>query len=416
METERDEVLIIGAGVIGLACAWYLLRAGRGVRVIDRVGVGAGSSHGNCGTLTPSHAPPLAAPGVLAQGLRGMLHADSPLYVRPRLDPALAGWLWRFARRCNRRDWLAATQGRAALLNASRVLIAELVAGQGLDCEYSSNGLVYAVRDPARWRRLQAEADDLRAVGIEVDAWSGEQLLAEEPALLPGVAGGMHFPADAQLRPDRYVAELARIVRAAGGVIDSGAAVVGIDPDEGELRLDDGRGLRAERIIVATGAWTPALLAPLGIRAPIQPGKGYSITYSRPPLVPRRPLVLKDPQVCVTAWDSGFRLGSTMEFSGYDSRLTPARVEALVRGARQFLKTPEGPQRLETWCGWRPMTWDDLPLIGPAPRHPRLLLACGHGMLGVSMSAATGQLVADLLCGRSPCVDPTPYDPVRFRR
>lgn len=416
MQKAQPDVVIVGAGVIGLASAWYLLAAGRSVQLLELGAVGSGSSHGNCGTITPSHAPPLAAPGVVAQALRGMLRADSPLYIRPRLDPVLMGWLWRFARRCNLADWQASAQARAALLNVSRGLLVDLIREQALACEFVESGLVYAFRDVATARRLCAETDALAELGIAAETWSAQRLLTEEPALRPGVVGGMYFPGDACLRPDRYVAELARIVQAAGGTIETGCQVVGIESSsEGAgVRLADGRHLRGGHLLVATGAWTPRLLAPLGLRIPIQPGKGYSITYSRPQQAPRRPLVLKEVSVCVTAWDSGFRLGSTMEFSGYDTRLNRTRLDALVHGARTYLTVPEGPARLEEWYGWRPMTWDDLPLIGPLPGHPRLHLACGHGMLGVSMSTATGQLAADLICGSRPCVDPRPYAPARF--
>jgi D-amino-acid dehydrogenase len=416
MKQEQPDVVIVGAGVIGLASAWYLLASGRSVQVLDQQDVGAGSSHGNCGTITPSHAPPLAAPGVVGQALRGMLRADSPLFIRSRLDPSLWRWLLRFAGRCNRQDWRAAAQGRGALLNASRELLVELVREQRLQCEFVESGLVYAFREAATARRLDADVDALAELGIAVERWDDQRLLAEEPALKPGVVGGMFFPGDASLRPDRYVAELARCVRAAGGMIESGAAVTSIEPDASgvTLRLADGRRLRGGHALVAAGAWSPMLLKSLRLQVPVQPGKGYSITYTSPNQVPRRPLVLKEPSVCVTAWGSGYRLGSTMEFSGYDSRLNRTRLDALVRGAQTFLHEPEGPRRLEEWYGWRPMTWDDLPLIGAAPGHPRLLLACGHGMLGVSMSAATGMLVADLICGRAPVVDPHPYDPRRF--
>ncbi len=130
--------------------------------------------------------------------------------------------------------------------------------------------------------------------------------------------------------------------------------------------------------------------------------------------MPRRPLVLRERSVCVTTWGDGFRLGSTMEFSGYDSSLNRIRLEALARGAAEYLREPVGAEVREEWYGWRPMTFDDLPIIGRSPRHPNLMLATGHGMMGVSMSAITGRLVADLICEREPCLDPAAYSPRRF--
>ena len=169
-----------------------------------------------------------------------------------------------------------------------------------------------------------------------------------------------------------------------------------------------------DQVVLALGAWSPRLARQLDLRLPVQPGKGYSITYTRPSLCPVMPLVLRERSVCVTAWPSGYRLGSTMEFSGYDTTLNRTRLDALRRGAAEYLREPEGPAVVEEWYGWRPMTYDDLPLIGPAPGWRNLTLATGHGMLGVSMSAATGLLVSDLLGGRAPSLDPTPYRPDRL--
>ncbi len=146
----------------------------------------------------------------------------------------------------------------------------------------------------------------------------------------------------------------------------------------------------------------------------MQPGKGYSLTYSRPTLIPRRPLSLREPSVCVTQWNDGFRLGSTMEFSGYRGGLNRARLDALRRGATANLREPEGPELREEWWGWRPMSVDEVPIIGPVARWSNLWLATAHGMLGVSMSAATGELVASLLAGTPPVIDPAPYAPARF--
>ena len=415
MNPPHDDVLIIGGGAIGLATALALLDAGRGVRILEAGAVGGGASHGNCGTITPSHAPPLAAPGVVAQALRWMFTPDAPLYLKPRIDPALWHWLLRFAARCNPRDWRQSTQARAALLNDARARLADWVGRYGLQCEFEEEGLDYVFRDPRKFQQYVDESVVLKTFGIATQVFGGTDYEREEPAMLPGVAGAIRFPGDARLRPDRYVAELARVVRERGGVIEEQCRVDRLEPTSDGVRLATSQGERkGGDAVIALGAWTPAFARRLGIRAPIQPGKGYSITYSRPARVPRHPMVLKDRSVCVTVWGSGFRLGSTMEFSGHDDTLNATRLAALERGAREFLREPVGAEVHERWCGWRPMTWDDLPLLGRAPGQRKVWIAAGHGMLGISMSTATGQLMADLMTGRPPAFDPSPYRPERF--
>jgi D-amino-acid dehydrogenase len=166
---------------------------------------------------------------------------------------------------------------------------------------------------------------------------------------------------------------------------------------------------------MALGAWSPPIGRSLGLRLPMQPGKGYSITYARAPrIAPRHSLVLREAAVCVTTWASGFRLGSTMEFSGYAEGLNEVRLAALRRGAAAYLREPEGEGDGEPWWGWRPMSVDEVPIVGPSSRWSNLMFATGHGMLGISMSAATGELIAALIGGAAPAFDPAPYAPSRF--
>lgn len=413
--SEHRDVVILGGGAIGLACALALLRSGRGVTVLERGVVGHGSSHGNCGTLTPSLLP-LNAPGTVAKGLKWLLKADAPLRITPLPSPALLLWLLAFAGHCNAADYQRVADIKGDLALRSRALLERWVNDEALDCEFAASGHLTVYRDAAALAQSADEVALWRKMGVAVETLDGDACRAREPALNAAVIGGHYHPGDAQLRPDRYVAELARAVRAGGGEIREHCEVRELRRDAGRISaIDTPDGpIHADQVVLALGAWSPLLGRQLGLRLPIQPGKGYSITYARPSRPPQLPLVLKERSVCVTSWGSGYRLGSTMEFAGYDASLNRRRLDALKRGAAEYLQEPEGPVVEEEWYGWRPMTTDDLPIIGRASRLTNLTLATGHGMLGITLSAITGQLIADLLNGRPTDVDLTPLSPARF--
>ena len=418
--TQRD-VIVIGGGVIGLACALALVEAGRSVRVLEAQVLGSGSSHGNCGTLTPSHAAPLAAPGTIRKALGWMFTPDAPFYVKPRFDPALWRWMARFAARCNQDDWLETMRHKAAILLASRALFPEWMRRYGLDCEYAESGFDYVFRTQTAFEQVRGELAPLQALGIVSETIDGDAYVRRDPALKPGLVAAIRFPGDARLRPDRYVAELARALRERGGAIQEQCEAQGIAVGRDGVEVTTPRGdYLARDVVVATGAWSPRLARSANLDAMrllkrvIQPGKGYSITYDPVSAPPRLPLVLFERKVCVTAWDSGFRLGSTMEFSGYDATLNRRRLDALERGAAEYLHAPVGPVKREEWYGWRPLTCDDLPIIGRVPGHRHVWAATGHGMMGVGMSTGTAQLLADMIAERVPAFDPVPYSAARF--
>ncbi|MBV8158440.1 MAG: FAD-dependent oxidoreductase, partial [Dyella sp.] len=290
MDASRSDVLILGGGVIGLACAFYLLKSGATVRVLEQGTPGCGSSHGNCGTITPSHAAPLAMPGMLGVALRSMLRADAPLYLNPRFDGPRLRWLLGFARHCNWRDFEHAAKARSAILQRSRGLLASLVKDERLDCEFGEEGELYVYRtQKALENDDRHHAQVLERLGVEVQRLRGDEVEAREPALTPGVAGGLFHPGDARLRPDRYAAELARRVVELGGSIESGARIDAFGTQDGRIdHVRTTRGVfRGDRVVMALGAWSPLLGRTLGLSLPMQPGKGYSLTYTRPARVPR---------------------------------------------------------------------------------------------------------------------------------
>jgi D-amino-acid dehydrogenase len=416
MNAVKTDVLILGGGVIGLFAAVELVKSGRAVTVLDRSTVGSGSSHGNCGTITPSHAPPLAMPGQIAKALKWMFEADAPFYVKPRPDPALLAWLLRFALRCNWADFRAVTHAKAALLLRSRERLEAAIREHALDCDFEALGTLNVFRDAHAFEQAMWLPQTLAEVGLPVDVLDAAATRAAEPALNDSIVGAFRHRADAHLRPEKLAAELARRLRELGGEIVENEAVVELEFEAqcvSAVRTTKGA-RRARDVVFALGAWSPLLARRFGARIPIQPGKGYSITFERPAICPRVPVTLKERSVCVTAWNGGYRLGSTMEFSGYDESLNRTRLDALTRAAGEYLREPTGPVRVEEWYGWRPMTWDDMPIIGRSSHYTNLIYATGHGMLGVTMAAVTAELVSDVLHERRPAFDAGACAPQRF--
>jgi D-amino-acid dehydrogenase len=410
--TGAERIAIVGGGVIGAACAYYLARAGRNVTVIDQAGFGAGCSHANCGYVCPSHVLPLAVPGALWATLKTLWHRNSPLRVRPGVVLRNPGWFLAFARRCTERHMLAAGRAIHSLLASSRALYDELIRTEGIDCEWETKGLLFVFRSRpamdhyAETDRLLREQFDTSARRIDGDA-----LAALEPALQPGLAGGWLYEGDAHLRPDKLMSELRRVLLGLGACLREHCPVTGIAQANGRavgVRTAKGE-VPADHVIVCAGAWTPLLQRELGCRVPIQPGKGYSVTYARPTTGPAYPMIFEEDRVAVTPFRSGFRIGSTMEFAGYDTTLNRDRLGLLTSAADRYLREPPSGPAVEEWWGWRPMTPDGLPLIGPSPALPNVWIAAGHNMLGLSMAPATGKLVAELVTGARPHLDPAPY-------
>lgn len=414
---QGESAIVAGSGIIGIACAHYLSNAGWNVTVIDRGTIGGGCSHANCGFICPSHLLPLTEPGAIREGLASLLRPHAPFRIKPRVDPSLWYWLWQFARRCRHRQMLEAGRALKAILDSSMQEYQRLIGEASLECEWQQTGLLYVLqterglREFAATDRLLAEQFDMPARRID----SGE--LAEfEPALKPGLAGGYYYEQDASLRPDRLNASWAQRLREQGVTFIEQCALQRIEKTGGRVtRLQTSRGaLSADVLIVATGAWSSQLADELECPIPIQPGKGYSVTMSRPQRCPRYPLLFPEHRVAVSPFENGYRLGSMMEFAGFDPSIPEQRIRQLRESARPYLIEPCTDHEHQRWYGWRPMTWDSLPVIGPVPRLANAWLATGHNMLGVTLAPATGRLIAEMVHGQPPHIDPAPYSPNRF--
>ena len=408
---NSDDVIVVGGGVIGLFSAYYLQRAGRSVRLLEAVKVGAGASTGNCGLISPSHAPPLTQPAVLFKSLRWMMQPSSPFYIHPRTGLREWTWFLRFAVQSLTPARRQAELARAALLQRSRRLYGELVGGDLASVEWEPRGALFVFKDPRGFAAGESTAKALRDSGIRVDSLSTEAAVAMEPTLREDIAGAYFYPDDAHLRPERLLDALRAAVLAAGGVIEEGRGVRAVE-DRGShvaITMTDGETLSADQALIATGALTSRLLTAARCSKRILPGKGYSITMPRPEVCPQIPLAFQETKTVITPFASGYRIGSTMEFRGFDDSLNAVRLDALRRGIVPYIRPPLPPEGGHSWCGWRPMTHDGVPIISALRDSPRIVLAAGHNMLGVSMAPATGELAAALITkGESP-LDPAPY-------
>jgi D-amino-acid dehydrogenase len=416
MEHGKRDVVVAGGGITGLFCAYYLAGEGHAVTVLERDRVGSGASHGNCGLLMFSDVPPLCSPGTVQYEIRRQLKGISPMSIRPGLDPSLWGFLLRFAMNCNQAQWERASRARQSILELSRGLFQDFFREHPFR-DRMEKGYFTLCRTRKDFDKHLASNRALTRFGLEAEPLDRERLQAREPAVGDGVYGGFHHPGDQSLRPDGLLRHVREILEAAGVTVHEGCGVTGFRRSGARVTaLETPAGtVSADQFVIAAGAWSVPVMGRLGIHIPVQPGKGYSITMHRPGICPAAPVYFSERSVVATPFDQGFRLGGTMEFSGWDASLNRRRLEALRKAAPEYLKEPFGHPVVEEWTSFRPMSVDDLPIISRVPGLDNLLLATGHGMLGITLATGTGRLVARMLRGAHTGIPAAPFSLDRFR-
>jgi len=410
------EVLVIGGGVVGVCCAYYLCKSGRRVTVVEKGDICSGSSYGNAGLISSSHAIPLPAPGVMRKALKWMLDVESPFYMRPRLDLGFAAWLWRFANACREKRMRETLPILRELNRAGKQLHDEIAATHNLPCGYEQKGLLEVYTTARGYEEGMKSAELLREFEIEARVLDADGVRQLDSGVLSSVMGGVYFPEDAHLDPAAFVRQLARVVAESGVEFRTNTEVLGFKTSGTCVRaVESTRGeLRSEHIVLAAGSWCAPLGRELGIRLPIEAAKGYGITFRRPAVVPTVPLLLAEAKVAVTPLGESLRYAGTLELAGLDLGVDRRRVEAIIRAVRNYHRCSEACELVEIWRGLRPCTPDGLPAIGRSAMYDNLLIATGHAMKGMCQGTITGKLVAQLVCNETPTVDVGPFRPDRF--
>lgn len=410
-------VVIVGAGVVGLACAYRLAAAGAEVVVLDSAAAGQGASHGNAAKIALAESGPVPAPGMILQGLRWMLKPDSPLYVRPTPSPAHLRFLFSMARHCTSTRFRSGLQHILRLAENANDLFDDW-ATDGLSFESHAAGVLLAFETRERFDEHLASLDIFAAFGSVPERLHGDAVREREPALSPAVGHGLYFPDDRQVEPDSLTRALVKRCAELGVELREHTPVTEVlrrDDRVTGLRTADGV-VEGDAVVLAAGAWSGPLSHGFGSPLPIRPGKGYSIDFAPGPVQLRTSLTLEDARVAVTPLDGRIRLAGTMEFGGYDLAIDARRVAALRRAAvRAFPGWAADAPSAAPWAGLRAMTPDGLPVIGRLPRTRNAYVASGHGMLGLTLAPATAEIITDMVVrGRMP-LDAEPVSPARFR-
>ena len=403
------KIIVLGAGVIGVTSAWYLAQAGHEVTVLERQAeAGMETSFANGGQVSAGHAEPWARPAVIPKLLRWLGREDAPMLFRPRADWAQWEWGLRFLRECMPGRFERNCRALAGLALYSRGCLRELREQTGVRYDELSRGILHFATSDREFAELARHAEAMRALGIERQVKSAAECLQLEPALQHSeerVAGGVYTPQDESGDAHRFTKELARRCAERGVAFRYGAVVEAIEREADAIRLRGGERLLADAYVLALGSYSSLLLRGTGLKIPVYPLKGYSITLRLGPAdamaAPEVSLTDEAHKIVISRLGNRLRAAGTAELAGYDASINPVRCNAITRRIRQLFPGLGAITVVDRWAGLRPATPNNVPIIGRT-RLRKLFVNTGHGTLGWTLACGSAKALAELVSGRKP--------------
>ncbi len=409
------DVAIVGAGIVGLACALKLQETGRSVVIFDREGIAKGASYGNAGALAFSDILPLATSGVLRKAPKWLLDPLGPLSIPPAYALQILPWLLRFWRAGWPDRLKASIAAQSALMRLAKKETEAMTDAAGLRPMLRSDGSLELYESEAELRAAEPGWRAREAAGVDFEHVRAAQLEALQPGLSSQFIAGTFVPGWQTVSdPYDFACGVADHVKARGGLIKMDD-VTALAPEESAvaLHLKSGKTVRARHAVIAAGAWSKALATPLGDRIPLETERGYNTTLPPDAFDLRRQLIFGGHGFVMTPLSTGIRIGGAVELGGLRLKPNYKRADAMLSKAAKFLPglRREGGRQ---WMGFRPSLPDSLPVIGPSRASPRVLYAFGHGHLGLTQAAATGRLITDMISGAEPAINIMPFSAQRF--
>lgn len=414
---NNQNIIIIGGGIIGMTCAYELASKGVKVTVIDKGDVGYGCSYGNAGWVTPCFAMPLPMPGMLLKSIGWLLDPESPLYIKPSLNPDLIRWLMRFLLSMNQTQMHQSIKALVELSKYSLDSYEQLHQKHPETIHFDQKGLLMVSQTEAGLAAAEEERRLVEPYGVPGIKMNEAEVRQLEPAITGPILGGVYFPKEAHLEPLATVKALAAAATELGATILPKTEIYDFETKGGAITaiLTTRGRMTADTFLLGTGSWSPALAKKLELNVPVLGGKGYSMIVKPLSPQPKIPLMLIEKKIAITPRAQSLRIAGTLELvEPTDDSITSRRVNAIIKGARGFLNLPENVEIQELWRGLRPCTPDGVPVIGFSPRFSNLFISAGHQMLGIQSAPGSAKLASDLILKNTPTFDPHPFRADRF--